>query len=255
MAGTAWHTLVAGRKRKASEVNENFEWLQGHIVPMNAGVQADATYNLGTSAYNWLNIWVSNAYVHSLNPTTTAGGIAFGKAAATTDAGLDLSAMPKALYLPLLTTVQRDGLTPQAGFIIYNSTNSRMERYEGGQWIAMNSPIGFAGKAQTSTSDAVSNTILKSISGSGRIVSLLSFNPAAFTVVVDGTTYSITSASTNNRLQIDEGMTSTSFLFEGTSGAFSLPNRPLDISFKNSLVVGLRNIAATATGYLIYEVS
>lgn len=246
-----WPSLLAGRKARASEVEAKFDWAEANLWPHSAGVTADATYDLGKSSARWKNGWFSGGF----NPTSTAAGIAIGKDSANANTCLDLSAMPKAVYLPILTTTQRNALTPQSGFLIYNSTNSRMERYEGGQWLAMNNPIGFAGKAYTATSDAISNTIVKSITGSGRIIALINGAAAAFTIVIDGTTYSITSANTVNRLQLDEGLTTTAFLFEGTGGAFVLPPRPLDISFKNSLVVGMRNISGTSTAYLLYEVS
>jgi hypothetical protein len=59
MAGTSWPTLAAGRKAKASEVELRFDWIEGDIVPMNAGNQTDAAYDLGTTAYRWRDIWVS----------------------------------------------------------------------------------------------------------------------------------------------------------------------------------------------------
>jgi hypothetical protein len=40
----------------------------------------------------------------------------------------------KAVYLPRLTTTQRDALTPANGFVIYNTTVNRFQFYQNGTW-------------------------------------------------------------------------------------------------------------------------
>ena len=40
------------------------------------------------------------------------------------------------LHIPILTTVQRDGLTPTAGMVIYNSTTTQFQKYENAAWRA-----------------------------------------------------------------------------------------------------------------------
>lgn len=40
------------------------------------------------------------------------------------------------LQLPVLTSTQRDALTPSAGMMIYNSTTLKLEVYYGGVWNA-----------------------------------------------------------------------------------------------------------------------
>ncbi|HEA21477.1 hypothetical protein LCGC14_2989350 [marine sediment metagenome] len=55
MAGTTWAVLVAGAKAKAKDVNDNFDWIEGTIVPMNAGSKTDSVYDIGESANRWLN--------------------------------------------------------------------------------------------------------------------------------------------------------------------------------------------------------
>ena len=40
------------------------------------------------------------------------------------------------LHISILTTVQRDALTPTAGMIIYNSTTTQFNKYENGAWRA-----------------------------------------------------------------------------------------------------------------------
>jgi hypothetical protein len=46
------------------------------------------------------------------------------------------------LQVPQLTTIQRDGLTPINGMIIYNSTTTQFERYQAGAWAAFGGPPG-----------------------------------------------------------------------------------------------------------------
>lgn len=38
------------------------------------------------------------------------------------------------IYLPVLTTAQRDALSASAGYLIYNSTTGQMEQYNGSSW-------------------------------------------------------------------------------------------------------------------------
>lgn len=57
MAGTSWPSLIAGNKAKASEVEDKFDWIEGSIVPMNAGNKTNAVYDLGESSYRWKTIY------------------------------------------------------------------------------------------------------------------------------------------------------------------------------------------------------
>ena len=51
---------------------------------------------------------------------------------------MDLSSNTKAFSLPRLTTTQRDNLTPQTGFLIYNSTVSKFQGWSGAAWDNLN---------------------------------------------------------------------------------------------------------------------
>jgi len=55
------------------------------------------------------------------------------------------------LRLPSLTTVQRDALTAVAGMLIYNSTTSQIERYQGSAWDGVASVGATAGGDLTGT--------------------------------------------------------------------------------------------------------
>ena len=82
MGGSAWYAFTndTGAKTEvinADEVNSNFDWSEGHIVPHLAGVTADSTYDLGEIAKRW-----RVAYLDSITLSPTAryyqiAGLAF----------------------------------------------------------------------------------------------------------------------------------------------------------------------------------
>lgn len=78
MAGTSWPSLVAGKKAKSSEVELKFDWIEGNLVPMNAGEQTNNAYDLGTSAYRWKTVYAMDL---NLGGSNTAGGIISGTSA------------------------------------------------------------------------------------------------------------------------------------------------------------------------------
>lgn len=73
MSGSTWKdfTNTAAPIIDADEVNANFDWLEGHIVPQLAGTKTDSTYDLGETAYRF-----RQAYIDDITVTTgiTAGG-------------------------------------------------------------------------------------------------------------------------------------------------------------------------------------
>src|SRR4051812_14332405 len=128
MAGTSWPDLVSGRKAKAAEVEAKFDWLEQNIVPMNSGTSTDLAYDLGSASYRW-----RAAYLGSINPTSTAGGVAIGTTPADGSAILELAGT-KALLLPRLSTAQRDALTARDGMMIFNSSTSQYQFYRSAAW-------------------------------------------------------------------------------------------------------------------------
>lgn len=105
MAGTAWTAFVANTKARASQVNENFDWIEGSIVPMNAGSKTDAVYDLGESGNRWKDIHLSgNAEIGTVSLGTSTNTVLFvgGTLRPETDASYDLGEsvnMWKNLYL------------------------------------------------------------------------------------------------------------------------------------------------------------
>ena len=53
MAGSVWTNFTAGNLIKASEVNENLDWLEGTLMPQTAGSQTNNAYDIGSSTYKW----------------------------------------------------------------------------------------------------------------------------------------------------------------------------------------------------------
>ena len=51
-------------------------------------------------------------------------------------AAIEISSTTKGLLLPRMTTTQRDAITAVAGLVIYNTTTTKMECYDGATWQA-----------------------------------------------------------------------------------------------------------------------
>ena len=60
MAGTNWTVFTAGSKAKATEVNENFDWMEGHFKPQNAGSTTTGVYDLGSSTERWRVVYANS---------------------------------------------------------------------------------------------------------------------------------------------------------------------------------------------------
>lgn len=247
----SWPSLVGGRKAKASEVELKFDWLEGDLWPMQSGTTANLTYNLGASDKQWKGAWMGG-----INPTSTAAGVAIGKELAGSSTCLDMSAMKKAMLLPIVTTAEQGSLTATAGMIVYNSTNSRMERYEGGQWLGMNNPYGLVAKVKHNN---ISNAYAEAfnVSGSG-VIRKLSVNGVVASqiyLVVDGVTL-----NTLTTTGISSGTIGSVMLSDYTTGtetlgmALGVSASETNIAFKSSCVVYTKNGAGnTLTTNIIYE--
>jgi len=59
---TAFYTFVSGTKAKSSQVNGNFDIYRGHLIPIdpNTATAIDQAYNLGSTEYQWNNLYVKN---------------------------------------------------------------------------------------------------------------------------------------------------------------------------------------------------
>jgi hypothetical protein len=65
------------------------------------------------------------------------GGTMFGSTSAPASvAAIEISSTTKGLLLPRMTTTQRDAITAVAGLLIFNTTTTKMECYDGATWQA-----------------------------------------------------------------------------------------------------------------------
>ncbi|MEO7265857.1 MAG: hypothetical protein ABIW38_13150 [Ferruginibacter sp.] len=71
--------------------------------------------------------------------------VGIGTSTPATSAQLDLTSTTRGLLPPRMTTSQRDVIvSPVAGLVIYNTTTSQLEIYNGSSWNSINSLIGAA---------------------------------------------------------------------------------------------------------------
>ena len=164
-----WPALTAGQRARASDVEAKFDFSEKHLWPHGGGDVTDSTYNLGdTTAAYWLGV-----YAKSINPTSTAAGVAIGTTAADAGAILDLAGT-KALLVPRLSSTQRDALTPKDGMLLFNSTTSQYQFYRNAQWANIGGTVFRTQPlVNTTTAGAATNTALAVASGGGRINGIL----------------------------------------------------------------------------------
>ncbi len=71
MSGTVWNSYSSFTLADADQVDENFDWLEGDLVPQNAGSLTDAVYDLGTSANSWRTAHLKTSLI--IGGTTLSG--------------------------------------------------------------------------------------------------------------------------------------------------------------------------------------
>lgn len=72
MAGSSWNVFSPNTKAKSSEVNANFDWIEGDLVPMNAGSKTNAAYNLGEQANAWKIGYIDQIVMGDILSVTSA---------------------------------------------------------------------------------------------------------------------------------------------------------------------------------------
>lgn len=248
MAGSSWPDLIAGRTAKASDVEAKFDWLEGHIVPMTGGNQTDSVYYLGTAGARWAGV-----YTRSINPTSTAGGVAIGTTTAATSALLDIAGNG-ALLIPRVTTAQKNALTAANGMMVYDTDIALFQIYENGAWQGMGTKIGIVARAVTSTSLAATQTVLN-FQGSGRLLGLSFIMTGPGTSFVEMITDSVTTGeisatTTARKVVVQSGETTTTYA--STAGSFAPGD--LSMNFKSQIKVNMRSDGTNPiTVYALYE--
>lgn len=249
-----WPSLVAGKKAKASEVEEKFSWLEGSLLPMESGTTFNLTFNLGSNGKAWKQAWVGG-----LNPTSTAAGVAIGKELAGSSTCLDLSAMPKAVQLPILNTTERDALTAASGMLVYNSTTASIEKYEAGGWRTIGEAVGgtlVTASLSRNAGDPIADIL--NISGTQGQLNQFYYVTAATTGVhpiniyltIDGLT------TTQANLRYVNAISANNWIVYGggATGTASPTPSPIALAFRESCQVSLSGDNATSlVAYVIYQ--
>ena len=224
-----WPALTSGAKAKAADVEAKFDWLEGHIWPQVGGTTTTSVFDLGGDGKSWRSVWAT-----SINPTTTAGGVAmFTTTVANASVGFEIAGA-KAFLVPRLTSAQRTALTALDGMLVYDTDNVAFYIYENGAWVTMGQKLGIMASAQTQTTSGVTSTV--TVTGSGRISSIISLGNnggATWRVTVDSVTtgwFNGTSASAH--IQKELGDTTASL--KQVSG---VPSAAADIYFKNQFKI------------------
>lgn len=222
-SSATWPSLVSGARARASEVEAKFDFSEHHLWPHSAGTVMNNTYDLGntTSAY-----WRAG-YINSINPTSTANGLAIGTTTANASSLLDIAGV-RALLIPRLTTAQRDALTGVAGMMIYNSTLGQFQHYKT-SWVNVGGTVfrtnPFAFTSTTGNTNAT--TALVVATGGGRINGIVLSGKHAnaipnISVVLDGVTVLNWTAPTSGAFHyFVNPMGSVFQMVTGTTAAFT----------------------------------
>lgn len=106
---------------------------QAEANSISVGYNTQTTGEHSIAIGNNLNITEDNvAVIGEINGLTRVG---MGTAAPAEDAALHVEAHGKGFLPPKLTTVQRDAiLTPTEGLIVYNTTDHKLQCYDGSAW-------------------------------------------------------------------------------------------------------------------------
>lgn len=245
-----WPDLAAGAKARASDVEAKFDWLEGDIWPQAGGSTTDGAFDLGGSGKSWRAAWVN-----SINPTTTAGGVAmFTTTVANSSVGFEIAGA-KAFLVPRLTSAQRTGLTPINGMLVYDTDNVAFYVYENGAWIPMaGQKIGIRDKVAVSYAGFSTTTVI-SFSGSGRLIygiigaSPIDTTTARFIIDSISSTFVVGNPSSDLSLVLQTGATT------GTIGVTST-SQMAELFFQNQLVMyAVKGSVGpnTSTSYFAYE--
>lgn len=103
----------------------------------------DPTLTAVGGSWSALSMATSNSSAKFINQTganTTSnhvGSFMFGSTSApSTVAAIEISSTTKGLLLPRMTTTERDAITAVAGLVIFNTTTTKLECYDGTTWQA-----------------------------------------------------------------------------------------------------------------------
>jgi hypothetical protein len=116
----------------------------GGTITSNYGLWTGATASGSGSITNSYGVYIDSmggatlsfgVYQASAADTNYfAGDIGIGTTSPATSAGLEISSTTRALLVSRMNTTQRNALTAAAGMIIFNTTTSKFQGYDGSAW-------------------------------------------------------------------------------------------------------------------------
>jgi hypothetical protein len=93
-------------------------------------VYADATLGTNTSATRWAGYFVGRGYFSQV--------LAIGTTSPNASALLDITSTTKGFLPPRMTNAQMVAIaTPAAGLVVYDTTNNKLNVYDGTNWVAV----------------------------------------------------------------------------------------------------------------------
>ena len=102
-----------------------------------SNVAATKKYSFGLTSTNSLGFYDETASAYRLSILTT-GEVGIGTTTPSTKAALDITSTTKGFLPPRMTTIQRDAITSvPAGLVIYNTTTSNLNTYNGSVWVEL----------------------------------------------------------------------------------------------------------------------
>lgn len=112
--------------------------LNGFIGPRSDWTGGTLNDNLAIGSYqSYISFFTNNSVFESVR-IDERGNVGIGTTSPAQTAILDLNSNSKALKLTVVTTSQRNAIaTPQAGYILFNSTTGKFEGYDGTAWVAL----------------------------------------------------------------------------------------------------------------------
>ncbi|NOS91569.1 MAG: hypothetical protein HOP30_06580, partial [Cyclobacteriaceae bacterium] len=180
---------------------------------------------------------------------TQNGNVSIGATSAATTAALDIQSTSKGLLIPRLTTAQRDAIpTPDLGLMIYNTSTSAFNYYNGGSWgpVGGGSGWGLTGNAGTNpatnfigTTDNVALLFKTNNLNSGLIDPLTSSAFFGYRAGESNTASGNAAFGTNALLTNTSGAGNTAF---GTSALEG------NTTAANNTAFGFRSLASNSTG-------
>jgi hypothetical protein len=98
---------------------------------------ATKKYSFGLTSTNSLGFYDETASAYRLSILTT-GEVGIGTTTPSTKAALDITSTTKGFLPPRMTTTQRNAIaSPPAGLVIYNTTTSNLNTYNGSAWVEL----------------------------------------------------------------------------------------------------------------------